>query len=190
MLTRKLKKMRGVKAHCANTEAGFTLVELLVVIAIIGILVTIAVPAFMNQQKAARDAATISDVKNAAISVQTALLEHPGATFFAASDDNITHISSSNYPEGAAFADRWSDGMIPQYVKNGKILLWIGDSKDSSVQYELLVSEDTFIGMAPAKDGSGNPIPGSFIITGYNPNGKSHVNSEPLVYDSTQGGIL
>lgn len=53
-----------------NNEDGFTLIELLIVVIIIGILASIAIPIFLNQQKAAQDAALKSDMRNAGMQLE------------------------------------------------------------------------------------------------------------------------
>jgi type IV pilus assembly protein PilA len=70
----KLKEMRE------SREEGFTLIELLVVIVIIGVLAAIALPIFLNQQKAAINAGIKSDVRNTVSSVATFLIKKPTAT--------------------------------------------------------------------------------------------------------------
>jgi type IV pilus assembly protein PilA len=62
-----------------ENEGGFTLIELLVVIIIIGILAAIAIPTFLNQRKKGWDAASKSELRNAAVAQESYAIEANGA---------------------------------------------------------------------------------------------------------------
>jgi len=68
------------KLKSIQQEDAFTLIELLVVILIIGILAGIAIPVFLNQQKAAINASLESDVHNTQINAVTFMTENPWAS--------------------------------------------------------------------------------------------------------------
>jgi type IV pilus assembly protein PilA len=71
--------MRTLARKLKEDESGFTLIELLVVILIIGVLAAIAIPVFLNQQKAAYDAAAKSDLRTIAVAQQTYVAQNLGS---------------------------------------------------------------------------------------------------------------
>jgi type IV pilus assembly protein PilA len=65
----------GAPRRSISTDDGFTLIELLVVILIIGILASIALPAFITQRAKAQDSEAISAVQTGQITMEALHIE-------------------------------------------------------------------------------------------------------------------
>ncbi|HEU0132826.1 MAG TPA: prepilin-type N-terminal cleavage/methylation domain-containing protein [Mycobacteriales bacterium] len=63
----------------ATRDEGFTLIELLVVIVVLAVLAAIAIPNFLAQRDKAHRTSAVSDMKHAALAIESWAVDHEGS---------------------------------------------------------------------------------------------------------------
>lgn len=166
-------------------DEGFTLIELLVVMIVIGVLATVAIPIFLNQQKTARDTATISDVKNLADQLHTALVNCPNADAIEITDLVMAEVSPLGHKQEIKYDD-WVVDPANTMVQVFKVP-WPSTEVCNSKHIRLSKGTTLYVERAGGV--------GQFNIYGYNPNGKKYtgegvVLTTDFAVAATQGKVV
>lgn len=177
------------KSRGDNRESGFTLVEVLIVMVVIGVLSAIAIPVYNNQTRSANDRALVSDVRNAAMVVETAMGEfdgYAGVKKAAGVDKELTiFVNDDPIVGGVGSAPvYWSDsGKLPAITRSQGTYMEIVNIhpgfNGASSHWQPHEDYDFCIVASHGKGKKYNRIPGDGSLT----------YDQYLYYDKRLGGI-
>ena len=131
--------MRTLHAHI-RPEKGFSLIELLIVILILGILSTIALPAFLGEQDKGLDADAKASTRNVVASVESCYTE----TKSYETCDTLPELEATDTTPGVELTD-------PVTKKKGAVAVTATDDTYTVTAYSK--SDNTFV-VAKAADGT------------------------------------
>lgn len=125
-------------------EDGFTLVELLVVVLMLVTLVGIAVPTFVSQREGAFDAAVQSDVRSAAIALESFRAQNGDYSLLAVQDSSWGYVPSPDVntvieAEGDSYCIRgWYEP--EQRAADGSVIARSSEPTDADAKAEWAMS--------------------------------------------------
>jgi type IV pilus assembly protein PilA len=126
--------LNKVKTRLAS-EQGFTLIELLVVIVILGILVAIAVPAYLSFRGNAQDAAAKSNVRSAIPAAEAYYQDASGGnySYTALTRAKLNTEAPGISPNVKAGPNATNDGYCIQDTEGTKVWSYTGGTGGTSV---------------------------------------------------------
>ena len=93
-------------------RSGFTLVEIMVVVVIIGLLTTLAIPAFQKVRTASQDKAVMNNARQMAAAADQYYLEYGGSSAASANLIGATnYVKSLGVVAGESYPDFYTQGI-------------------------------------------------------------------------------